>query len=115
MIVVRLLLLVLVVALGFGVVFASERRRPRLTSGLPVGLTLVSKPDCRDCVSAEARFVQLGATYTKVAPDRAAALGVATFTVPSAFVGNTNGDLVIVRRGKSVLRDAEALVAAAEC
>jgi hypothetical protein len=114
MIVVRLLLLVVVVALGFGLVAANERRRPRSTSGPPVGLRLVSALGCHDCVAAEARLVQVGATFTKVAPDRAATLGMATFTVPSAFVCNTDGELVLARRGKSVLRDAELLAAAAE-
>jgi Glutaredoxin len=111
--VVRMALLLVVLLAAFLAVGIAERWRGRTGSvAVPVGLTLVSSPGCRDCVVAKERFDRLGVPYREVGLDVAASLGLRTFTMPMAIVGSPAGDLVMVRRGSAVAADAEALMAA---
>ncbi|MGI9584495.1 MAG: hypothetical protein ACR2N7_02790 [Acidimicrobiia bacterium] len=109
----RVLLVVAVIAAGFLVVAVGERWRSRSSSLLPNGLTLISAPDCRECAIAEHQLTEVGAEYTKISRTEAVGLGVDIFTVPTAIVRDEDGNLVMVRRGKSVASDAALLVAAA--
>ena len=105
----RVLVVVGVVALGYVAVSVVERRRMRSPSRVPMGITLVSTSACQECVVAERKLVQAGAVFTKVDPAEAVDIGVHTFTVPTAVVGDASGNLVMVRRGKSVASDAALL------
>lgn len=110
----RLLALAVVLVAAFGAVGAAQRWKLKPGAVVPAGLTLVTAPGCRDCATARERFDQLGATYQVVDVSEAAALGVTSFTAPLAVVGTSSGDVLIVRRGSSVVTDADAIAAAAE-
>lgn len=110
--IVRLTVLALVLIIAFGVVAIAERWRTRSASGLPAGLTLVTTPGCRDCVSAATALDSLNAEYTTMDASEAARHGLRAMTVPHAAVVTANGDLIMVRRGRSVAADAPALVEA---
>jgi glutaredoxin len=109
----RLLALAVVLVAAFAAVGAAQRWRLKPAGAVPAGLTLVTAPGCRDCVTARERFDQLGATYRVADISEAAALGVTSFTAPLAVVGSHGGDVLMVRRGSSVVADADAIVAAA--
>jgi hypothetical protein len=111
--VMRITLLGVLLVMAFGTVWVAERWRGRPPAGpVPVGLTLVSSPGCRDCLVARERFDALGIRYRVIGVDMAESIGLRTFTMPMAFVGSASGDVVIVRRGGSVVSDVELLVAA---
>lgn len=109
----RLLALAVVLGAAFVTVGTAQRWRLKPGVAIPAGLTLVTAPGCRDCVTARERLDQLGATYQVVDISEATALGVTGFTAPLAVVGSPSGDVLMVRRGSSVVTDADAIVAAA--
>lgn len=110
--IIRLIVLATLLIVAFGVVAIAERWRSRSASGLPAGLTLVTTTSCRDCVHATAVLDSLDAEYTMMDASEASDLGVHTLTVPYAAVTDTNGDVIMVRRGRSVAADASALARA---
>lgn len=109
---VRLVILLVVFAVAFGLVrILATRRGSALV--VPAGLTLVVGPGCTMCVEARRGLDALGAVYDVVDVEEARAFGVPSLTVPYAIVGSADGDLLMVRRGRLVVTDMARLIEAA--
>lgn len=111
--VVRLLILGIVVGIGFAVTSRVSRRTGSATADVPWGLTLVVSQSCHLCVRASAALESTGMTFRVVDVVDASAFGVASLTVPYAFVGRGDGSVAMVRRGRSIVTDADDLATAA--
>lgn len=106
---VRLVILLVVLAVAFGLVrILATRRGSALV--VPAGLTLVVGPGCTMCVEARRRLDALDARYEVVDASDARRFGVDSMSLPYAFVGSPDGELLMVRRGRSVVTDVERLI-----
>jgi hypothetical protein len=108
LLIVGLLALALVLAIRYW-----PRRRGVNGRGVPPGLTLVTSSSCTECVRAADALTNAVATYLAVDGRDSAAIGIKTLTVPVAVVGNSDGDVVMVRRGTAIAADVHRLVEAA--
>lgn len=106
---VRVVLLLVVVAVAFGAVRVLATRRGSALA-VPAGLTLVVGPGCTLCVDARRRLDALDARYDVVDASDASRFGVNSMSLPYAFVGSPDGELLMVRRGRSVVTDVERLI-----
>ena len=105
----RLAILVAFLILVFVVVAVAERLRGHAATLVPPGLTLVVSEGCRECARARTALDAEVGSYTVMDAVEAERYGIHSLTVPYAFVGSATGELVMVRRGTSVVADAAGL------
>jgi glutaredoxin len=110
----RFLMLAVILLAAHGIVSVIDRWKIGRSGRVFPGLTLVAAPGCRDCVEAKSRFDAMGASYRVIGTDDPSARSVGSYTVPYAFVGSVDGELVMVRRGRSVVNDAQLLAEASD-
>ena len=111
---IRLVALASVLAATWLAVAWWERRRPRRTAtGLPTGLVLVVGGDCRLCGAALRRFASEHTRLTVIEVTDPRVRTLAIRSLPTALVMGADGRPLARRSGRSVLGDAELLVARA--
>lgn len=108
----RILLVVAVLAAAFVVLRYVEGRRGRVRGIVPAGLTVVVSEGCRTCTDAIRALDTLRADYRVVDVAEADGFGVSSHTVPYAVMGRADGTVELVRRGRSVVTDADRLASA---
>ena len=106
---VRILVLAGVVLVALAIVTLAARIRPRRSAVVPHGLTLVVAVGCHTCERAKHALDAIGHGYRTIDVAEAAALGVSSYTVPYAVVGDRAGRVTMIRRGHAVVNDASAL------
>ena len=106
---IRIVTLIVVIGIAYLVVAVAERRTRPATVGLPPGLTVISAPNCRLCVSAiaalRARVSTLNVVDVSEAPDSLGRIR----GVPHVVVIDVDGDVVMRRSGRSVLTDSDRI------
>lgn len=112
MMMVRLVIVGIVILAAFGGVTLLSRLRTPASGAIPHGLTLVVAAGCHTCERAKTAFDAVGHRYRTMDIVDASALGVRSYTVPYAVVGDRTGRVAMVRRGPAVVTDARALAAA---
>lgn len=99
--IVRIVVLLLVVAGAFALVWASERWRGRSRSGLVPGVLLVTAPGCSLCGPTERALLAAGVAYRKVEVSDVPDLAVRS--VPTLFRVDSRGEVVIRRSGRAAV------------
>lgn len=107
----RLAIVVVVVGVAALVVRLVERRLPR-SLRLPVGITLVTGPDCALC-GPVARALESGGVSIRTIGSDEMDQRHGVRAVPTVLVADEEGRVVMRRSGRSALADAADLVAAA--
>lgn len=110
---IRALLLVGILVIAFAAVGVANRRRGRVVSLVPPGLSLVVASGCMVCGRARSALDAAGGAYRVVDVHDATRFGIAGTSVSCAFVGDAAGRVVMVRRGGTVASDARDLLEAA--
>ena len=107
----RAVILALVVAAAFLVVWVSERLRPRGASLRP-GITVVTGPDCRLCGQVLDRLEQRAIAHRRI---DVADVGrqMTIRAVPTVLVADRTGAVVLRRAGKSAIADLDVIVSVA--
>lgn len=103
----RLLLLAAVLAAAWIAVAVAERRRGSSNVGVAEGLTIVTGEDCRLCPQALAAAEAAGITPRVV--DVADVPGHGIRSLPTAFVTDATGTVLVRRSGRSVIADMGVL------
>jgi hypothetical protein len=107
-------ILVAVMGGAFAAAALTSRRNPAVAAmPLQQGLTLISGPGCRLCEPAVQALQRAGASVVVTEdPEIRDQLGVRA--LPTAFVVDANGAVIMRRSGRTVISDAAALAAAAD-
>ena len=103
----RLIVLVLVLGAAWFAVALAERRRGATSVGIADGLTIVTGEDCHLCPLAVAAAEAAGVTPRVV--DVADLPGHGIRSLPTAFVTDAAGTVLVRRSGRSVIADMAVL------
>lgn len=109
----RLLLVGAVVVLAFAVVALWERRRGRVRSGVPSGLTIATSDACILCDAALGAIASAGPDVAVRVVDATDLAHLRIRSVPTVLVADRRGEIVLRRSGRSAITDAETIVRAA--
>lgn len=111
----RLLIVALVVLSVYGSLRSFERRPGRRTAGLTTGLTVITGPGCSTCSTLIATLAtstpDLAPAVIDIADGRVHGLGVRS--LPTVFVVDRDGDVLLRRSGRSTLTDFHQITATA--